>query len=129
MWRTQVWWVPIVVAIIGLIGVLIATFARTNNGTPTPTLNPTTFFPYAVQVQDANSGEAISNAKVTLAVTSQVPPDEITDGKGLAIIYIDMDKDGETARVTIEAKGYKPYTQFITLQANKLPDVILLDPE
>ncbi len=129
MWRTQVWWVPIVVAVIGLVGVLIATFAKPNNNTPTPVPNLTTSFSYTVQVQDANSGESISNAKVTLAVTSQVPSDEITDGKGIAVIDIDRDKDGETSRVTVEAKGYKPYSQYITLQANKLPDIILLEPE
>jgi hypothetical protein len=121
LWLPSVWWVPIVVAVIGLIGVII-----TSKGIILPT--PDTSFGYQVRVQAKDTGEYIPNAKVTIEVSGQAPLDGITDSNGLARIFISSSRAGKPGRLIVETAGYKRYMQNIDLTMGTLPDVVQLEP-
>ena len=106
LWLPRVWWVPIVVAVIGLIGVIITSKGRI---LPTPDIS----FGYQVRVQSKDIGEYIPNAKVTIEVSGQAPLDDITDSNGLARISISSSRAGKPGRLIVEAAGYKRYVQNI----------------
>lgn len=78
---SQVWWVPIIVALVGLIGVIIPLVVNNKVSTFQP-------FTYTVRVQKEGTNQNISNAKVTIEVAGQAPLDEITDSNGFARIFI-----------------------------------------
>lgn len=125
LWLPQVWWVPIIVAIIGLAGILISRQANTANETPTP--QPSTTFDYLVRVQTKDTGEPISNARVTIEVVGQAPIDELTDSNGIARIFVDANYAGQPGRLIVEAVGYKLYRQEIDIREASLPDTIQLE--
>jgi hypothetical protein len=120
LWLPSVWWIPIVVALIGLLGVLI-----TSKGRILPT--PDTSFGYQVRVQAKDTGRYIPDAKVTIEVSGQAPLDDITDSNGLARISISSSRAGKPGRLIVEAAGYKRYMQNIDLTMGTLPDVVLLE--
>jgi hypothetical protein len=121
LWLPRVWWVPIVVALIGLIGVIITT----RGGIPSQT---NTSFDYQVRVQAKDTSEYIPNAKVTIEVSGQAPLDGISDSNGLARIFISSSHAGKPGRLIVEAAGYKRHTQNIDLTVDTLPDVVQLEP-
>lgn len=118
-WIAQVWWVPIVVALIGLIGVIIPLLV--NNKAPN-----SQSFTYSVRVQKEGTGQNIPNAKVTIEVAGQAPLDEITDTNGYARISIDAVYVSKPGRLLVEADGYQRYRQEIDLAEGNLPDTIPL---
>ena len=120
LWLPSVWWVPIIVALIGLIGVII-----TSKGIIPPIRD--TSFGYQVRVQAKDTGEYIPNAKVTIEVSGQAPLDGITDSNGLARIFISSSRAGKPGRLIVEAAGYKRYMQNIDLTMGTLPDVVQLE--
>ncbi len=121
LWLPRVWWVPIIVALIGLIGFII-----TSKGT---TLPPTdTSFDYQVRVQAKDTNGYIPNAKVTIEVSGQAPLDGVADSNGLARIFISSSRAGKPGMLIVEATGYKRHTQNIDLTVGTLPDVIQLEP-
>jgi hypothetical protein len=121
LWLPSVWWVPIIVALIGLIGVLI-----TSKGMILP--RPDTSFGYQVRVLAKDTGEYIPNAKVMIEVSGQAPLDGITDSNGLARIFISASHAGRPGVLIVEAAGYKRYIQHIDLTMGTLPDVVQLEP-
>ncbi|MCP4368150.1 MAG: hypothetical protein GY797_08615 [Deltaproteobacteria bacterium] len=116
----QIWWVPIVVALIGLIGIIIP--LNINNEAPKPQ-QP---FTYSVRVQTEGTGKNMKNVKVTIEVSGQAPLDEITDTNGFARIFINASYIGKPGRLLVEASGYESYRQEIDLSEGNLPDTILL---
>jgi hypothetical protein len=122
IWRLPtVWWATIVVALIGLAGVLIPLFF--NGGNPTPDAS----FDYLVRVQAKDTGENISNAQVTIEVGGQAPLDTITDSNGVARISIRGDYAGKPGVLLIEATGYERYRENMDLIKDALPDVVQLE--
>jgi hypothetical protein len=121
LWLPRVWWVPIIVALIGLIGVIITSIGVT----PSPT---DTSFDYQVRVQERDTGEYILNAEVTIEVSGKAPLDGITDSNGLARIFISSSHAGKPGMLIVEATGYKRHTQNIDLTVGTLPDVVQLEP-
>lgn len=115
----QVWWVPIVVALIGLIAVIIPLVIN-NKASTSPS------FTYAVRVQKEGTSQNIPNAKVTIEVAGQAPLDEITDANGFARIAINASYAGKPGRLLVEANGYEAYRQEIDLTEGNLPDTIPL---
>jgi len=102
----QIWWVPIVGALIGLIGVIIPLVINNEASTSQP-------FTYAVRVQKEGTNQNVSNAKVTIEVAGQAPLDEITDSNGFARIVINASYAGKPGRLLVEANGYESYRQEI----------------
>lgn len=125
LWLPQVWWVPIIVAIIGLVGILISTLANTVDKTSTP--QPSTTFDYLVRVQTKDTGEPISNARVTIEVAGQAPIDEVTDSNGIARVFVNANYAGQPGRLIVEAGEYKLYRQEIDIREASLPDTIQLE--
>jgi hypothetical protein len=121
MWLPRVWWVPIIVALIGLAGVIITS----DWVTPPP---PVTSFDYQVRVQAKDTGEYILNAKVTIEVGGQAPLDGITDSNGLARIFVGSSHAGKPGLLIVEATGYKRHTQNMDLTVGTLPDIVQLEP-
>ena len=121
LWLLSDWWVPIIVALIGLIGVIITT-----KGGILPQTD--TSFDYQVRVQAKDTGRYIPNAKVTIEVSGQAPLDGITDSNGLARIFIGSSHAGKPGLLIVEAAGYKRHTQNIDLTVGTLPDVVQLEP-
>ncbi|MCB0172707.1 MAG: hypothetical protein KDJ97_19390 [Anaerolineae bacterium] len=115
----QLWWVPIVVALIGLISVTIPLVINNEASTSQP-------FTYAVRVQKEGTNQNIPNSRVTIEVPGQAPLDEITDSNGFARIVINAAYTGQPGRLLIEANGYEPYRQEIDLTEGNLPDTIPL---
>jgi hypothetical protein len=127
MWLSQVWWVPIVVALIGLGGVIIPLIMKQDDVPAPTTPTPLQTFQYSIHVQAKETGEHIPNAKFIIEVAGQAPLDEITDINGFARVFIDADRAGQPARLIVQATGYKKYTQSIDLLKDTLPDVIQLE--
>jgi hypothetical protein len=86
-------------------------------------------FSYSVRVQDKDSAQTVPNAKVIIEIAGIASLDDVTDVNGLARIFIDASHSGKPGRLTVEANGYKKYTQNIDLTKDGLPDVIQLESE
>src|SRR5262249_39723759 len=113
------WWIPIAIAIIGLIGVIGA--ALINRGFPFPISTPSSgTFSYQVRVQSQNNTQNIAGAKVTLEVGGIAPLDEFTDSNGIAQLSIDVARAGKSGRLTVEATGYQQYVQNIDVKQDAL---------
>ena len=126
--RTSKWWIPIVVALIGLAGVV---FATVWNNFPSPVEPPQEEMPaaefeYLVRVQ-SDSGENLPDARVTIEVGGRAPLDAYTDSNGIAVIFIDASYSGKPGFLIIERDGFHPFRQNIELVMNALPDLIRLE--
>jgi hypothetical protein len=126
----QVWWAPIVVALIGGVCLIIATVIGlpdfiTGKASPTPT---TSSFIYQVRVQAQGTGEYIPNAEVRIEVGERAPLRSTTDTEGTAVISIDSSYAGQLGRLVVDAPGYKREEQFMNLTKGDLPAVVQLEP-
>jgi hypothetical protein len=126
-------WVPIVVALISLSGVIFSTIYRnkvvsTPTPTPTPTQTPGSFS-YLVRVEAKDTGEYVPNAQVTMDVDGKAPLDGITDSNGVARIFIESSYAGQPGFLIVEASGYETHKQHIDLVVGALPDVVQLKLE
>jgi hypothetical protein len=119
------WWVPIAVAVIGLIGII---FTTVWNGSGNPTPAPAADFTYQVRVQDKATGANIPNALVTIEVGGKAPLDAITDSTGFARIFVSADHSGQPGRLLVEAEGYIKHRQEIDITEGALPKDVLLEP-
>ena len=127
-------WGPIVVALIGALGAIIAAVLAvvlTNGGsTPTPapisTQDP---FPYQVRVQAQDTGEYVPDAKVTIEVEKRAPLIRLTDSNGFARFSFDSSYAGKPGLLIVEATNYQKHTQNIDLDVDSLPSVVLLEPD
>jgi len=122
------WWIPIVVALIGLAGVVFV--AVWNNPTPVEPseeeMQPAEFA-YEVHVV-SHTGENLPDAHVIIQVGGKAPLDGFADSNGFARIFIDGSYVREPARLMVEREGFHPYTQEIELYPDGLPDRIPLEP-
>lgn len=127
VWLRQVWWVPIVVSLIGLGGVIIPLVIKQGDTSAPTTPSPLQTFQYSIHVQAKETNEDIPNARVVIEIAGQVPLDDITDTNGFARVFISSDRVGQPARLIVQATGYKRYTQSIDLTKGNLPDLIPLE--
>ena len=123
MWLPQVWWVPIIVALIGLGVIVIPLIFKQDKSNQ----ESSSSFQYSVRVQAKDTGVDILNARVTIEVIGQAPLDEITDSNGLARIFVDNNRSGQPGKLIVQVDKYSKYTQNIDLLEDILPDVIQLD--
>jgi hypothetical protein len=129
IWLPRVWWVPIIVALIGLGAVIMSQAMKQEEPTrPEPTRPPLSqTFQYSVKVQAKETGEDIPNVRVIIEVIGQAPLDEVTDSNGFARVFIDANRAGQPGRLIVQATGYKKYTQNIDLLEDMLPEIIQLE--
>lgn len=123
------WWVPIAVAIIGLIGAIFTAVWNAggdSQSTPAPTASD---FTYQVRVQAKDTNDNIPNATVIIEVGGKAPVDGITDSTGLARILVSSSYSGQPGRLIVEADGYLRHRQEIDITEGALPKDILLEPE
>jgi hypothetical protein len=119
-WRSRKVWVPIVVALIGLAGVIVPIVLTRCDGNGD--------FEYLVRVQVRGTGDYVEGAGVTIEIGGEAPLDNITDTQGLARIRIPSSHAGQPGKLIVEASGYKRYEQNISLVRGALPDVVQLEP-
>lgn len=123
------WWIPIVVALIGLAGVIFTTVW----GNPFSPVEPPeeemqpAEFTYEVHVVSV-AGENLPEAHVMIQVAGKAPLDEVTDVNGFARFFIESSYAREPARLIVEKEGFHPHTQEIDLYPDRLPDRIPLEP-
>jgi hypothetical protein len=119
--------VPIIVAIISLIGVIITALVTylVNKDTAN---DPTSIDYYKVRVVEQVNGGFVGNAKVTIELSgNMVPLDAITDTNGLAIITIPGEYMNKPGKLIVEAQGYKTFYKYVNLSRDSLPDVVQLE--
>ena len=123
-------WLPIIVALIGGLALVVAALINKGASTPTPTPALTQSpFSYQVRVQAEDTGEYLSDARVTIEVAEQAPIDGMTDTHGLARIIIAPSHAGQPGFLIVEATGYQRHRQHIDLIEGTLPDSVVLEPE
>lgn len=134
--RIALIWVPIIVALIGLAGVIINSLLdKPPAPTPIPSQVPdapadVTSFDYAVTVRDSNSKKPISGAHVLIETGGGLAPKNgYTDSNGYVRITIDAKLVNTKGRLSIEASGYQRFTQEINLTLGELPDEVRLSSE
>lgn len=118
--RLEKYWIPIIVAIIGLAGVVFT--AIYTNASKTPSV-----FDYQVRVIEESSGTPISGAKVTIEVGGQAPMNEFADSEGVARLFVDRLRAGKPGRIIVEMRDYSTYTENIDLVPEALPDIVQLE--
>jgi hypothetical protein len=123
-------WVPIIVALIGLAGVIAVAIIERGGISSSDVVTPTVVdFSYQVRVQSKDTGEEIMGAEVTIEVGGKAPLDDVTDSNGLARIFVSSSYIGEPGFLIVEAEGYQKHTQNIDLIKDTLPDVVQIESE
>ncbi|GAB4537070.1 MAG: hypothetical protein Kow0063_23340 [Anaerolineae bacterium] len=123
-------WVPIIVALIGLAGVIAVALINRNDHSAGEVVTPAgADFSYQVRVQSKDTGKEIMGAEVTIDVGGKAPLDDVTDSKGVARIFVSSSYMGKPGLLIVEAKGYKKHTQKIDLIKDALPDIVQLEQE
>ncbi|NOG37374.1 MAG: hypothetical protein HND44_22815 [Chloroflexi bacterium] len=83
-------------------------------------------FNYQVRVEDT-SGLPIKNARVELAVGGSFAVlSNYTDNNGYALIEVDGSRAGKQALLKVSVDGYGTYSQYVNLDKDTLPSVIML---
>ena len=122
-------WLPIILAIIGVVSAIVV--AIISNPIPGPSPTSTTLssnnFAYQVRVE-TKEGKAISNCAVILEIGGKAPLDSVSDANGLAQIFVEASYAGKPGKLIVKIDGYKTHTQFINLTEGALPKVVQLDP-
>lgn len=120
------WWVPIVVAIIGLAGTII-TLVFQHFFSPSSSSPEQTY--YRLRVVDKVSREYVANAKVTIEMSGStvLPIETITDSNGFAILALPTEFVDKPGRLIVEAREYQTFNKFINLSLETLPEVIELE--
>lgn len=125
--RTAKIWIPIIVAFIGLVGVIITVMATRPGATPTPESDNLV---YPVTVRANDTGQPIEGAHILVETGGGLAPkNAYTDANGFVRVAIDASQSGKQGRVTVSAANYKRKMYDIDLLPDMLPDEIRLDPE
>jgi len=126
--RVPIELVGLIVALIACVGTFLALpQIQELMRKPTPVVES---FEYQVYVQVEGTGEPIPDARVTIQAGEGLSPiNELTDSKGLARLFIDSSRTGKSARLVVEATGFKQYVQNTVLIKGALPPLIQLQRE
>ena len=125
-------WVPIIVALIGLAGIIITNLGKDDVPTSNSSLTPpaTNGFVYSVTVMDKVSTKPIENAHILIETGGGfAPKNAYTDSNGFVRITIDASQSGRQGRLSISATNYERQTHDIDLTSDALPQEIRLEPE
>lgn len=118
---------PIIVALIGAGASLLLGYLKyCRNPTVMPPVMPAEQRQFTGRVIDAESGNKIRGATVSLEIR-EVPPVLYTDSEG--IFSFSLENATETVRLVIEAKGYQKYDRRIDVEASSGVEEIRLTPE
>lgn len=79
-----------------------------------------------VRVEDLNTGKSIAKAQVTLAIAGIPPLNAVSDNNGIALIFIDAERAGQSSRLRVDATGYDAYRKAIELIKDALPNIVQL---
>jgi hypothetical protein len=125
----QKFWLPIILAIIALLGTVVTLLGpiltARFSATATPPLSSN--FDYQVRIE-TKTGDPIENANVRLEIGGgKAPLDSVADSAGLARIFIDASYSEKPGRLIVKAIGYKTYVQNIDLPKDDLPKVVQLE--
>lgn len=122
---SEKWWIPIIVAVIALVGTIVA--AMINNSSPRPAEPEQTY--YRVRVVDKVSRAYVANAKVTIELSGNiiVPIEAITDANGFAIMALPSEHIDKPGKLIVEAREYQMFNKFINLSLETLPDAVELE--
>ena len=83
-------------------------------------------FEMVVRVQDAQTNLPVERAEVTLLLTGSAPRVVFTDSGGTAVLSVPGEREGETARLSIQRDGYEVYERNVTLgKANTAVEIRL----
>jgi hypothetical protein len=135
--RIALIWVPIIVALIALAGVIIAPLFEDKPIEPTSippqatdaTINAASF-DYAVTVRDNDTGGPISGAHIMIETGGGfAPKNGYTDSNGFVRISIDAGLVGTKGRLSVEVADYKRFMREIDLTLDEMPDEIRLNSE
>lgn len=123
---SEKWWIPIIVAVIALVGTIVAAIIG-NLPDSQPTGVTQTY--YRVRVVDAVNRAYVANAKVTIELSGNiiVPIEAITDSNGFAIIALPSEHIDKPGRLIVEAREYQTFNKFINLSLETLPEVVELE--
>jgi len=117
----------VLAAVIALVAVLallaLATGSIRPGSTPTPT--PPATFLYQVRALAEGTGAPVRDAKVIVELSGAPPLDGLTDRDGVAPFPVDMARDGQPARIIVEATGYQRFDQAVNLTPSTIKDVLL----
>ncbi len=83
-------------------------------------------FEHQVEVQAADTGQAIANASVQAEMGTRDFAESKTDADGLATLIIKSDYQDDWAKVIIEAEGYQKQSLLVELTEKKSPLVVQL---
>jgi hypothetical protein len=84
-------------------------------------------FNYQVRVQDS-CGLPVKNAHIELAVGGNFAVlSSYTVDDGYALIEVDASRAGKQAKLNVSANGFAIYSQYVNLDKDTLPDVIVLE--
>ena len=119
-------WIPIIVALIGLIGVVANALITTRTGTPEDKPQDETI-DYQVRVVDSATGEVIEGAEVMIETGSLAPVDAYSDTRGIARIFLESSRVGKPGRLIVKANGYETYLENMDIASDTLPDTIKLE--
>ena len=123
------WWIPIVVALIGLAGVVFATVW--NN--PSPPIEPRpgeeqpAEFTYEVRVE-SDTGEPLPDASVSIEVEGRPTLHATTGPDGMAGVFIDAAHAGAPGFLFVEREGFHGFSHEVELNMEILPPVVSLEP-
>ncbi len=123
---SEKWWVPIVVAIIALVGTIVAAII---GNLPESKPTDSTQVYYRVRVVDSVSRAYVANARVTIELSGNfiVPIEAITDSNGFAILALPPEHVNKPGKLIVEAREYQAFNKFINLSLETLPEVVELE--
>ncbi|MCG2784102.1 MAG: hypothetical protein L6461_03250 [Anaerolineae bacterium] len=120
--------VPVIVAVIGLIGVIITALVTYLVSKPDDNAENPQLDYYKIRVVEKVSDAFIGNAKVTIELSGNIIPlDAVTDSNGLAIITIPEEYMGKPGKLIVESQEHQTFYKFVNLSRDSLPDVVQLE--
>ncbi len=120
--------VPVIVAVIGLIGVIITALVTYLVSKPDSKNDNPQFDYYKIRVVEKVGGAFVGNAKVTIELSGNIIPlDAITDTNGLAIITIPEEYMGKPGKLIVESQEHQIFYKYVNLSRDSLPDVVQLE--
>jgi len=120
--------VPVIVAVIGLIGVIITALVTYLVSKPDSKNDNPQFDYYKIRVVEKVGGAFVGNAKVTIELSGNIIPlDAVTDTNGFAIITIPEEYMGKPGKLIVESQEHQTFYKFVNLSRDSLPDVVQLE--
>jgi len=86
-------------------------------------------FTYQVLVSDDKSGDPVKNAMVSIRPDREgIGISEETDNNGIVTFEVGAALVGKLGKLSVQANGFEPYTENITISSGELPGFVRLVP-